>query len=72
MLCDKDIALLPETGLSNITVYSLTRKAIVFEKRNELEKAIAVCDFAIEHNYLDNGKPFVLRKMRLLKKQEKT
>ena len=72
VLCDKDIALLPEIGLSNITVYSLTRKAIVLEQRNELQKAIDLCDFAIEHNYLDNGKPFILRKMRLLKKQEKT
>ena len=71
ILCDKDIALLPKLSTANMTIASLTRKAIIFEKRGQIQEAIAICDYGIEHTCLDNGKPFILRKVRLQKKLEK-
>lgn len=67
-LCDKDIEILKLTNLQNSTVYALSRKAIIFEKQGKFQEAIEVCDYGIANNFLDNGKPFIIRKERLLKK----
>lgn len=67
-LCDKDIEILKSTNIKGFTTYALSRKAIIYEKQGKLQEAIDVCDYGISHNFLDNGKPFILRKERLLKK----
>lgn len=67
-LCDKDIEILKLTNIKNATTYALSRKAIIYEKQGKLQDAIDVCDYGIAYDFLDNGKPFILRKERLLKK----
>lgn len=67
-LCDSDIAILPKISLSDASIPSLTRKVIILEKQKKIEEAIQLCDYAIEHNYLDNKKSFNLRKIKLQKK----
>jgi restriction system protein len=68
-LCNKDIALLSEIKFNSpVSITTLTRKAIILEKKNEILSAIKVCDFGIKNNFLDNGKPFIIRKARLEKK----
>lgn len=69
ILCDKDIELLKTTTFNSfLSITSLTRKCIILEKQNKLKEAIEVCDFAIEHNFLDNKKPFTIRKAKLQNK----
>lgn len=67
-LCDKDIEILKHTDLKNVTTYSLSRKAIIYENQGKIQEAIDVCNYAIKNNFLDNGRPFIIRKERLLKK----
>lgn len=71
-LCDKDIKILKTTKLHTpVSITTLTRKAIILEKQNKLEEAIAVCDFGIEHNFLDNKNSFSIRKSKLQSKLNK-
>lgn len=67
-LCDKDIEILKHTNLKNVTVLSLSKKAIIYEKRGKIQEAIDICDYGIAQNFFDNGKPFIVRRERLLKK----
>lgn len=67
-LCDKDIEILKHTNLKNVTTYALSRKAIIFESQGKIKEAVDICDYGIANNFLDNGKPFIIRKERLLKK----
>lgn len=68
-MCDKDIELLEKFDFAkNATITSITRKAIILEKQNKIEEAINLCELAIKKDYFDNGKPFTIRKARLLKK----
>ena len=72
ILCDKDIEILKtENLLPETTITTLTRKSIILEKQNKILDAIEVCNFAIKHNYLDNKKPFSIRKARIEKKLNK-
>lgn len=71
-LCDKDIKILKTTKLDTpISITTLSRKAIILEKQNKLEEAIAICDFGIEHNFLDNKNSFSIRKSKLQSKLNK-
>lgn len=72
VLYNKDIDLLMTTKFDSfMSVPSLTRKCIILEKQNKLKEAIEVCDFAINHNFLDNQKPFTIRKSKLQNKLNK-
>lgn len=70
-LCDKDIKILPQTFLTDISTPTISRKAIILEKQQEYEEIIELCDFAVSHKYYDNGKSFGLRKIRIEKKLNK-
>ena len=41
------------------------------EKQNKINEAITVCDFGIEHNFLDNKNSFLIRKSKLQSKLNK-
>ena len=72
ILCDKDIELLKSTKFTDpTTITTLTRKCIILEKQNKIKEAIDVCDFAINNNFLDDKKPFTIRKAKLQNKLNK-
>lgn len=67
--CNKDIELIKKINFGkNITITTITRKAIILEKENKINEAISLCELAISKDYLDNGKPFSIRKARLQNK----
>lgn len=68
-ICEHDINILPKISLTNTSIPSLTRKAIILEKQHKIDEALDVCDYAIENNYFDDKKSFLFRKNRLLAKQ---
>lgn len=80
-LCKKDIAqvdeVLPKLKRTpngreiNVDYYSFRRLAIIYEKQGEYEKAIEVCNKALEHNVFANTKMgWEGRKEKLKKKVE--
>jgi len=75
MLCDLDIKNtenLLNTEKSPFYMYTPSRKAIILEKRGDIDGAIAVCDQAIKWNLLDeSNKSFAFRRDRLQKRLEK-
>ncbi|MCF7889833.1 tetratricopeptide repeat protein [Candidatus Bipolaricaulota bacterium] len=80
-LCKKDIAQVdevlprlkkgPNGKEINIDYYSFRRLAIIYEKQGEFEKAIEICNKALEHNVFANTKMgWEGRKEKLKKKLE--
>lgn len=70
-LCDKDIEILKNDiiCLKRASVPTLTKKAIILEKRGRLKEVVELCDFAIERElYEGNGSTFLIKKHRLEKK----
>ena len=70
-LCDKDIEILKNDiiCLKRASVPTLTKKAIILEKKGRLKEVVELCDFAIERElYEENGSTFFIRKHRLEKK----
>ena len=71
-LCKMDIDLIPKLqNLEEVSMPSLTKLAVIYEKQNRLEDAVAVCDIGINNAFLDDGKPFWHRKSKLLAKIDK-
>ena len=71
-ICEKDRKLCENIHSEKwLSFKTLTRQAIIYEKSQQLDKAIEICDYAIKNKYLDNSKNFTIRKARLLKKQKK-
>lgn len=70
-ICKKDMEIgLKTPHLAGCTYKTLTRQAIIFEKKKQYDKALGVCDYGIKHNYLDNGKSFEIRKQKIIKKMQ--
>ena len=65
-ICEKDIQLLSNINFgAGTSIATITRKAIILEKEKKYLEAIDLCKYAINNNYLDNKKPFTIRKAKL-------
>lgn len=73
-LCEKDITMYDflVKYLKGCNILTLTRLAIIYERKNLLKKSIDLCKLGIFYNFADTkGKNFVFRKERLEKKLNK-
>lgn len=71
-LCKMDIELIPKLkNLNDVSMPALTKLAVIYEKQSRFAEAIEICNIGIENSFKDNGKSFLLRRLRLKTKLDK-